>query len=95
MAHRRVANQAIERALGRGVIGVRIRLAGRLGGAEISRDETYAKGAMPMSSFAHDIDYAQATALTTYGTIGVTVWINRGEPVRAERIDQPNQGARS
>ena len=94
MAHRRAANQAIERALGRGVLGVRIRLAGRLGGAEISRDETYAKGAMPMSSFAQDIDYAQATAMTTYGTIGVTVWINRGELVRSERTDQSNQGAR-
>lgn len=89
MAHRRAANQAIERALGRGVLGVRIRLAGRLGGAEISRDETYAKGAMPMSSFARDIDYAQATAVTTFGTIGVTVWINRGEAVHAERTEQP------
>ncbi len=96
MAHRRAANQAIERALGRGVLGVRIRLAGRLGGAEISRDETYAKGAMPMSSFARDIDYAQATALTTFGTIGVSVWINRGESVRADRagLARPTAGHR-
>ena len=85
MAHRRAANQAIERALGRGVLGVRIRLAGRLGGAEISRDESYAKGAMPLSSFGRQIDHAQATAMTTFGTIGVTVWMNRGELTQAER----------
>ena len=101
MAHRRAANQAIERALGRGVLGVRIRLAGRLGGAEISRDETYSKGAMPMSSFGRDIDHAQATALTTFGTIGVTAWIYRGEAVQTERTDvrpaagRGNQGGRA
>lgn len=82
MAFRRAANQAIERALGRGVHGIKVTLSGRLGGAEISRRENFSKGSMPMSSFNQEIDYAKATAMTTFGTIGVTVWIYRGEPIR-------------
>lgn len=90
MAHRRAANQAIERALGRGVLGIKVTMSGRLGGVEISRRESFAKGSMPMSSFNQDVDYARATAMTTYGTVGVTVWVYRGETVRssAEALPQ-------
>ncbi len=88
MAHRRTANQAIERALGRGVQGIKVRLAGRLGGAEISRDESFTKGSMPMSTFSQQIEYAQATAHTTYGTVGVMVWVYRGETVRPAADNQ-------
>jgi len=82
MAHRRTANQAIDRALGRGVQGVKIMMSGRLGGVDISRRESFAKGSMPTSSFNKEVDHAQATAMTTYGTVGVTVWVYRGETVR-------------
>ena len=82
MAHRRAANQAIERALGRGVLGIKVMMSGRLGGVEISRRESFSKGAMPMSSFNQEVDYAKATAITTFGTIGVVVWVYRGEELK-------------
>jgi small subunit ribosomal protein S3 len=94
MAHRRAANQAIERALGRGVLGIKIRLAGRLGGVEISRTESYSKGAMPMSTLNQQIDHAQATAVTTYGTIGVSVWVYRGEGLAAGAEPLPSPRSR-
>lgn len=89
MAHRRAANQAIEKSLSRSVKGIRITLSGRLGGAEIARRETYSKGAMPMSTLNQDIDYARATATTTYGTVGVTVWVYRGEDLKTASESLP------
>lgn len=79
MPYRRVMKQIIERVTKGGAQGVRVRLSGRLGGAEISRREQLASGSIPLHNLRADIDYAQATAHTIYGTIGVKIWIYRGE----------------
>jgi small subunit ribosomal protein S3 len=62
-----------------GAKGVRIRCAGRLGGAEMGRVETYREGRVPLHTLRADVDYGVATAFTTYGTCGVKVWIFKGE----------------
>jgi small subunit ribosomal protein S3 len=63
----------------RDIKGAKIKLSGRLDGAEISRREWLAKGSLPLSSLRADIDYAEATAFATYGTVGIKVWIYKGE----------------
>jgi small subunit ribosomal protein S3 len=62
-----------------GAEGIKVRVAGRLGGAEIARSETYHEGRVPLHTLRADIDYATAEALTTYGILGVKVWIFKGE----------------
>ena len=62
-----------------GAEGIKVRVAGRLGGAEIARSESYHEGRVPLHTLRADIDYATAEALTTYGILGVKVWIFRGE----------------
>lgn len=79
MAYRRVLKQAVGRSMQAGARGVRIAVAGRLNGADIARREWLADGNVPLHTFRADISYAQRTAFTTFGTIGVKVWINRGE----------------
>lgn len=79
MPYRRVMKQVIDKVQKGGAKGVRIRLSGRLGGAEISRREQLASGSIPLHNLRADIDHAQATASTIYGTIGVKIWIYRGE----------------
>ena len=79
ISYRRAAKQAIERTMGRGAKGIRILIAGRLGGAEIARSEKFAQGTVPLSTFRADIDFAQVEARTTFGTIGVKVWIYKGQ----------------
>ncbi|PZN13389.1 MAG: 30S ribosomal protein S3 [Bacillota bacterium] len=76
---RRAMKQALQRAMRAGAKGCKIRVSGRLGGAEISRSEWTAEGSVPLHTIRADIDYGQAEAHTTYGVIGVKVWINRGE----------------
>lgn len=73
--HKRVCNQAIERVMAAGASGVRIKLAGRIAGAEISRRETYKAGSIPLSTIREEIDHAQVPSLTKSGYIGVKVWI--------------------
>lgn len=80
---RRAVKKALQSSLDAGAEGVRIRVSGRLGGAEIARAEWYAKGRVPLHTLRADIDYSTATAFTTYGTIGVKVWINRGDELFA------------
>ena len=63
----------------REVKGAKILLAGRLNGAEIARDEALRKGALPLQNLRADIDYGHGTAFTTFGTIGIKVWIYKGE----------------
>ncbi|MBI4034975.1 MAG: 30S ribosomal protein S3 [Candidatus Chisholmbacteria bacterium] len=77
--HRRAVSQAIERVMGAGAKGIKIALAGRIGGAEISRREKYTQGTVPTQTLRADIDYAQYPALTKYGYIGIKVWIYKGE----------------
>lgn len=76
---RRVLRQAVTRVEKAGAQGVKVGVAGRLNGAEIARTEVLARGKVPLHTLRADIDYAQGFARTIYGTIGVKVWINRGE----------------
>lgn len=76
---RRVLKQSVDHVLRAGALGVRVRLSGRLNGAEIARTETLSEGKLPLQTLRSDIDYSRGTAFTTYGTIGVKVWIYRGE----------------
>ncbi|PSQ89850.1 MAG: hypothetical protein BRD45_01805 [Bacteroidetes bacterium QS_8_64_10] len=71
--------QAVSQAMRMGAEGIRLRAAGRLGGAEMGRVEQYLEGRVPLHTMRADIDYAQVTAYTIYGTIGVKAWICRGE----------------
>ncbi|MGA9174654.1 MAG: 30S ribosomal protein S3 [Thermoactinomyces sp.] len=79
VAFRRAMKQAIQRSLRAGAKGVRTMVSGRLGGADIARSEGYSEGTVPLHTLRADIDYGFAEAHTTYGRIGVKVWIYRGE----------------
>lgn len=79
VSFRRAMKQAITAAMRMGAEGVRIKVSGRLGGAEMSRTEQYLEGRVPLHTIRADIDYAEGTAYTIYGTTGVKVWIYRGE----------------
>lgn len=76
---RRAMKRAVQNAMRQGAEGVRIQVGGRLGGAEIARSEWYREGRVPLHTLRADIDYATAEASTTYGIIGVKVWIFKGE----------------
>lgn len=77
--YRRACKQAIERTMANKAKGIKIIVSGRLNGAEIARTEKFQEGAIPLSRFKFDIDFAVFHAKTTYGVVGVKVWINRGE----------------
>jgi small subunit ribosomal protein S3 len=79
ISFRRAMKTSITSSMRMGAEGVRVMCGGRLGGAEIARSEQYKEGRIPLHTIRADIDYAQATAMTIYGTIGVKVWICRGE----------------
>lgn len=76
---RRAMKRAVQNAMKSGAQGIRVQVSGRLGGAEIARTEWYREGRVPLHTLRADIDYASVRAETTYGTIGVKVWIFRGE----------------
>ena len=90
---RRAMKRAVQNAMRSGALGVKIQVSGRLGGAEIARSEWYREGRVPLHTLRADIDYATAEANTTYGIIGVKLWIFKGEilggleEVRAARND--------
>lgn len=79
VAFRRAMRKAVESALRFGAKGIKVRVAGRLGGAEIARAEWYLEGQLPLHTLRADVDYGFAEARTTYGVIGIKVWIYRGE----------------
>ena len=79
VSFRRAMKMGITSAMRMGAEGIRVMCSGRLGGAEIARSEQYKEGRIPLHTLRADIDYAQVTAQTIYGTIGVKVWICRGE----------------
>ncbi len=79
VSHRRAMKRAVETALKMGAKGIKIYAKGRLAGAEIARKEWYLKGRVPLQTIRADIDYGEATAFTRYGTVGVKVWIYRGD----------------
>ena len=76
--------RAIQSALRLGALGVRVCLSGRLAGNEIARTEWLREGSIPLHTFRADVDYAESEALTTYGIIGVKVWIYKGEVFRSD-----------
>ncbi len=81
---RRAMKRAVQNTMRQGAQGIKVSISGRLGGAEIARTEWYREGRVPLHTFRADIDYGTAIAKTTYGIIGIKVWIFKGE-VHAER----------
>ncbi len=79
ISFRRAMKQAIGRAMKLGAKGIKVKCSGRLGGAEIARNEQYHEGTIPLQTLRADIDYGFAEANTTYGKIGIKVWLYRGE----------------
>jgi len=79
VSFRRAMKRAVQNAMRMGALGIRINVAGRLGGAEIARTEWYREGRVPLHTLRADIDYATSEGLTAYGIIGVKVWIFKGE----------------
>ena len=81
ISFRRAMKRAVQSAMRMGAQGIKVRTSGRLGGAEIARTEGYREGRVPLHTLRADVDYATTTARTTYGSIGIKVWIFKGEVV--------------
>jgi small subunit ribosomal protein S3 len=95
VSFRRAMKQAIMRSMRLGVKGIKVNAAGRLGGAEIARVEHYHEGTIPLQTLRADIDYGFAEAKTTYGRIGVKVWIYKGEVLpEVKRVPKKEGGDR-
>ncbi|GJM06311.1 MAG: 30S ribosomal protein S3 [marine bacterium B5-7] len=92
---RRAMKRAVSSALRAGALGIKVRVAGRLGGAEIARSEWYREGRVPLHTFRADIDYGTARAQTTYGVIGVKVWIYKGDVFQRGNKQEDNAGENS
>lgn len=92
ISYRRAIKMAIASAIRMGAEGIKVTIAGRLNGAEMARTESFKDGRIPLHTLRADIDYAHGEALTTYGLLGVKVWICRGE-VYGKRDLSPNLGA--
>lgn len=94
VAFRRAVKRAMSQSMNAGAQGIRITCSGRLNGAEMSRTEMYKEGKVPLQTFRADIDYGFAEALTTYGLIGVKVWIYKGDILtkRGSHIPQADTG---
>lgn len=88
---RRAMKRAMTNAMRLGAQGIRIECSGRLNGIEIARTEWYREGRVPLHTLRADIDYATAEAKTTYGIIGIKVWVYRGENVGKQEAAQPNE----
>jgi small subunit ribosomal protein S3 len=94
ISFRRAMKRAVQAAMRSGAEGIRIQCGGRLAGAEIARTEGYHEGRVPLHTMRADIDYAQKTATTTFGTIGVKVWVFKGEVVEDRRGQTYTAGGR-
>ena len=97
---RRAMKRSIQNAMRLGAEGIKIMVSGRLGGAEIARTEQYSEGSVPLHTLRADIDYGTAEALTTYGIIGIKIWIYKGEimehdPLARERRREDSGEARA
>ncbi len=93
VSFRRAMKRVLQSAMRMGAQGIKVKTAGRLGGAEIARTEGYHEGRVPLHTLRADVDYGVATAKTTYGTIGVKVWIFKGEVVEDARGRTYSTGA--
>lgn len=91
ISFRRAMKQSLTAAMRMGAEGIKIMCAGRLGGSEIARTEQYKDGRIPLQTLRADIDYAVSTAFTIYGTIGVKVWICKGEILSGMQQQPPQQ----
>ena len=87
---RRAMKRAVQNAMRQGAEGIKIQVGGRLGGAEIARSEWYREGRVPLNTLRADIDYSTAEANTTYGIIGIKVWIFKGEILSLEETPAPS-----
>ena len=95
ISFRRAMKQAIGRAMKLGAKGIKVNVSGRLGGAEIARSEHYHEGTIPLQTLRADIDYGFAEANTTYGKIGVKVWIYAGEVLQAVKRQPRKEGGKN
>ena len=95
IAFRRAMKQSVQRTMRLGAKGIKIMCSGRLGGAEIARSESYREGSIPLHTLRADIDYGFAEANTTYGRIGIKVWIFKGEILPEKKVAnvQPTEGS--
>lgn len=87
---RRAMKRAVQNAMRQGAEGIKIQVGGRLGGAEIARSEWYREGRVPLHTLRADIDYSTAEANTTYGIIGIKVWVFKGEILSLEETSAPS-----
>ena len=94
ISFRRALKQAIGRAMKLGAKGIKTQVSGRLGGAEIARSEIYHEGTIPLQTIRADIDYGFAEAKTTYGRIGVKVWLYKGEVLHESRRSRREGGTK-
>lgn len=94
VSFRRALKQAIGRTMKAGAKGIKAQVSGRLGGAEIARTEHYHEGTIPLQTIRADIDYGFAEAKTTYGRIGVKIWIYKGEVLHESRKNKREGGAK-
>lgn len=88
ISFRKAMKQAIQKTMKAGALGIKTAVSGRLGGAEIARTEYYHEGTIPLQTLRADIDYGFAEAKTTYGIIGVKVWIYKGEVLPAKKTEK-------
>ena len=89
---RRTMKQSMSRTMRAGAKGVKIMVGGRLDGAEIARSEHYHEGSIPLQTLRADIDFGRATAFTQFGTIGIKVWIYKGEVLGQKNLNADNTG---
>ncbi|MEE0957019.1 MAG: 30S ribosomal protein S3, partial [Ruminococcus sp.] len=94
ISFRRAMKQSIGNAMRRGAKGIKIMCSGRLGGAEIARSEQYHEGTIPLQTLRADIDYGFAEANTTYGKVGVKVWLYKGEVLNVNEEKKPRRPRR-
>lgn len=92
VAYRRAMKQAVQRTMRAGAEGIKIAVSGRLAGAEIARTEWYAEGRVPLHTLRADIDYGFAEAMTTYGKIGIKIWIKPGRSVTSGQATSEEDG---
>ena len=95
IAFRRAMKQSVGRTMRLGAKGIKVKVSGRLGGAEIARSEAYREGSIPLHTLRADIDYGTAEAHTTYGRIGIKVWIFKGEVLHDKKQQSRNGKERS
>ena len=88
VSFRRAMKRSVQDAMRMGALGIRVNLAGRLGGAEIARTEWYREGRVPLHTLRAEVDYGEATAFTTYGACGIKVWIFKGEVMAHDPMAQ-------